>query len=169
MNGPLDDVRGDVRYARTRLIQDRYVNYRKTVDTIFGNDPTLNLSSVSAHAECLDMEEDLVKMDDLFILIAELGGNISRSLSYQEAYSYAIQIPPLYQMRKQKYDPAEFDDILDRVRTTCHWLSDFGHEASSAAKEVLDDFKIITDERDWALRKFDDIGKLFSRLNNEVI
>ena len=164
MNSIYDDIDNDLKIVRDKLIQDQYAKYRKIMDDTFANNTMFNLSSVPSHAECLHMEDELTKMDDLFILITELGANITHSISYQEAYFYAVQIPPLYQLRKQ-YDPTQFNDIEANAKTTCGWLNSYSRETGSVGKEALEDFEKITDDRDTAVRQFDAMGKLFSKLH----
>ena len=102
MNYLLDNVDAYVTWARNRLIQDKFENYSKFLDKMFPND-TFNATSVPSHVKCLGLKNEVIEMDDLFLLITELGWNISRALSYDESYGYAVQIPPLHK-RRRLYD-----------------------------------------------------------------
>ena len=166
MNYLLDDIDDYVAWAKNRLIQDKFANYSKFLDYMFPND-TFNATSVPSHLECLGLKNEVIEMDDLFLLITELGWNISRSLSYDEAYRYAVQIPPLYKKRKL-YDESYIYDFDYKVRETCNWLKNWGEESKDAGEKALDDFDKIMDERNAALRHFETVSRLFNRLHDKV-
>ena len=167
MNSIYDDIDNDLRIVRRKLIQDQFAKYRQAVADAFQN-TTANLSSIAPHVGCLDLEEELTVMDDLFILITELGANITHAQSFDQAYGYAIQIPPLYKLRKQ-YDETQFNDIESNAATKCGWLRNYGRETNEAGTKALHGLEKVTDEKESALRQFGSLTKLFNKLHHEVL
>ena len=165
-SGLYDDIESDLRYVRTRLIQDKYVLYRQIINGIFANS-TFNLSSVELHRECLDIEGNMTYLDDLFIDITELGANLSLATTYHEAYQYAVQIPPLYRKRIQ-YDETQLYNTYNDARRACSWLESYGEETRQEGNKHMRDFGIIRDFKDTAVRKLNKMTKLFNRIYVEV-
>ena len=165
-SGLYDDIESDLRYVRTRLIQDKYVLYRQIINGIFANS-TFNLSSVELHRECLDIEGNMTYLDDLFIDITELGANLSLATTYHEAYQYAVQIPPLYRKRIQ-YNETQFYNTYNDARKACSWLESYGEETRQEGNKHMRDFGIIRDFKDTAVRKLNKMTKLFNRIYVEV-
>ena len=157
MNSIYDDIDNDLRIVRRKLIQDQFAKYRQSVADTFQN-TTVNLSSITSHVECSDLEEELTVMDDLFILITQLGANITHAQSFHEAYGYAVQIPPLYKLRKQ-YDKTQFNDIENNAKTKCGWLRDYGQETKEAGTKALQGLEKVTDEKESAVRQFGTLTK----------
>ena len=168
MNSIYDDIDDDLRRVRTKLIQDQFAKYQQVVADVFQN-TTLNLSSIAPHVECSETVEELTVMDDLFILITQLGANITHAESFDEAYGYALQIPPLYMLRRKQYDETQFGDIYSNAATKCGWLRNYGRETSEAGKEALEDLEKVTDVKESAVRQFGTLTNLFNKLHHEVL
>ena len=166
MDGFLNDIVGVLIRRRKNPIQGMYANYREFLNYIFPNG-TFNASSVLSHQECLDIEEKIYEMDDLLLLITKLGANITQSNSYDEAYKYAVQIPPLYK-RRLLFNSSEIIPFSNAVQTKCNWLKNFGEDSKIVGERALQDFDKIMDERDTALRHYQSLTRLFKRLHHEV-
>ena len=164
MNSIYDDIDNDLRIVRRNLIQDQFEKYRQAIADLFQN-TTFNVSSIRPHVECSNLEEELTAMDDLFILITQLGANITHAESFEEAYRYAVQIPPLYKLRKQ-YDETQFNDIEYNAATKCSWLRNYGREAGSKALEGMEK---VADETDSAARHLESLLNLFNKLLHEAL
>ena len=168
MNSPHNDIDKDLRIVREKLIQDQLVKYRQVVTDVFQN-TTFNLSSFAPHVECLEIGEELIVMDDLFILITQLGANITHAKSFDEAYGYAVQIPALYKLRRKQYDETEFSEIESNAATKCGWLRNYGRETGEAGKEALEGLEKVADEKESSVRQFGTLTKLFNKLHHEVL
>ena len=168
MNSPHNDIDNDLRIVREKLIQDQLVKYRQVVTDVFQN-TTFNLSSFAPHVDCWEIGEELIVMDDLFILITQLGANITHAKSFDEAIGYAIQIPPLYKLRRKQYDETQFNDIESNAATKCGWLRNYGRETDEAGKEALEGLEKVADEKESAARQFGTLTKLFNKLHHEVL
>ena len=166
MDGHLDDIDAFVVHARTRVMRDKFANYSDFLDYIFPHE-TFNATSVPLHGECLDLKQQAIEMDEIIFNITDLGWNITLSRTYNEAYKYAIQIPPLYRRRKL-YNESYIYEVHDEVIAKCNWLKNWGEESKETGEKALDDFEKIMDERDTALRHFESIGRLFNRLYDKV-
>ena len=165
MDGHLVDIDAYVVYARTRVMRDKFANYSDFLDYIFPNE-TFNASSVPLHGECLDLKQQAIEMDNI-IFITDLGWNITLSATYNEAYKYAVQIPPLYRRRKL-YNESYIYDVHDEVIAKCNWLKNWGEESKETGQKALDNFDKIMDERDTTVRHFESISRLFNRLHDKV-
>ena len=159
MDGHLDNIDAFVVHARTRVMRDKFANYSYFLDYIFPNE-TFNATSVPLHSECLDLKKQAIEMDDIIFNITDLGWNITLSRTYNEAYKYAVQIPPLYRRRKL-YNESYIYDVHDEVIAKCNWLKNWGEESKQAGEKALDDFDKIMDERDTALRHFEKYWQTF--------
>ena len=166
VNSLLDDIDSDIAYVKKRLIKDKFVSYDEFLDDIFPNG-TFNATSVPSHTDCMSLKKEVIEMDELFLRITELGSNISHSMSYNEAYKYAVQIPPLYRRRKQ-YNESFIKSFDTEIKAKCNWLKNWGEESKEAGEKALDDFDKILDEREITLRHFESLTRLFNKLHHEV-
>ena len=105
----------------------------------------------------------------MFIAMAELGANLSKAITYHEAYQYAVQIPPLYRKRIQHYDDTRFSDIFENVDKHCRWLSTLGDTTENEFNKNVGDFQKVKDENDAALIQFEQLTIFFKKLYDEVI
>ena len=157
----------DLDYVEKNAIEKKYATYRETLDNIFGNS-TFNLSSVEDHTKCLNFEMNYTTLDNLLILMTRLAANVSESETYDEAYGYAVQIPPLYRERL-RHDETRFREMATALRETCGWLNGYAQDTAGNKDKTLKDFEKITDDIDAALRQFNNLNNLFLKLYNDVL
>ena len=157
----------DLDYVAKNAIEKQYVAYRETLDTIFGNS-TFNLSGVEDHTKCLDLEMNYTTLDNLLILMTRLAANVSESEMYDEAYGYAVQIPPLYRERL-RHDETRFGEMATTLGETCGWLNGYAEDTADNKDKTLENFEKTTDDIDAALRQFNSLNNLFLKLCNDVL
>ena len=170
MKGNITDpnwIDEDLEYVEENAIEKKYAAYLETLNTLFSNS-TFNLSSVEDHAKCLDLESNYTALDNLLILMTRLAANVSEAETYDEAYSYAVQIPPLYRERL-RHDETEFPQKREELTETCGWVRNYGQETAEAKDEVIKDFGKTRDEMEAAIRQFNNLNSSFVKLYDAVL
>ena len=74
--------------------------YHNNLNTIFEN-TTIDISSIESHRKCREFSDESTDILELFTIILELSTNLTKSKTLEEAYSYAVQIPPFYKRRNK--------------------------------------------------------------------
>ena len=170
MKGNITDghwIEYDMKYVRDNAIEKKYANYYESIETVYGN-TTFNVSGVDQHNECLAQEANYTFIDNLLILMFKLAVNVTNSDTYDEAYSYAVQIPPLYRQRLN-YDKTKFREQQYDLQETCGWMRRYADETSKATDKFRRDFEKVKDERDAAVRQINNLKSYFSTLYHYVM
>ena len=159
-------VQSDLDFVEADSVEKQYTAYRETIKTIFGNS-TFDVSNVEDHAKCLDLELNYTALDNILILMTQLAVNVSEAETYDEAYCYAVQIPPLYRERL-RYDETKFFDLHVTVHKLCGWLYDYALDVRNNNK-VLEDFGKIMDDMDAASRQLNNLNNYLLQFYNEIV
>ena len=149
---------------RSREDMDRYQN---NLNLIFENS-TINISSLESHRKCREHLDEYADIVELFVTILELADNLTKSETLEEAYSYAVQIPPFYK-RRIKYETDYFEEFDTNLREACDWLRKSGQEMRVDGGRVGREFGNAKDQKDTALRHFATLTELFNKLYKEIV
>ena len=141
--------------------------YENNLDTIFEN-TTIDISSIESHRKCKELTDESGNILKLFTIIMELATNLTKSETLEEAYSYAVQIPPFYK-RRIKYDADYLEELDTNVREECDWLRELGEETREDGGRVGREFGNAKDQKDAALRQFTTLTELFNKLYKEIV
>ena len=144
-------------------------SYYQRVEELYSH-TSINVNAIEEHRECSDALDQAMEVLDTSETIAELALNMTSSDTITEAYSYAIQIPPLLQMINVLFRSTNADEKLkeiDRnVTQKCEWLREINERKEDDGirqeLEKLDELKSNTE------RQFKSVALFFNNLNNEL-
>ena len=145
----------------------RFEEYHKNLETLSENS-TFNASALESHRKCSEVEEKAMDLHQLFTEIMELAVNITKSETLSEAYTYAVQIPPLYK-GSLAYTEEDSEKVDEDVREICAWLREYGREVAKIREKVGRDYGKVKDQKATALRHFESLITLFNKLYKEVV
>ena len=94
--------------------------------------------------------------------------NISYSKTYNQAYTFAKQLPDLYKQRIQ-YDETKFRQMYKHVRDTCDWFEDAGVDTLDRGHVAMAELQKVKDERNTAMRHIAYINELFELIYSAVM
>ena len=145
-------------------LEKQYAAYQETLKIIFINS-TFNVSNVEDHIICLDLKLNYTTLDNLLILMVQLAVNISESETYNEAYGYAVQVPPLYR------DVLRHDEKFWKttLKDACGWLSDYAQDTRNNKYTFQNALEKVKGDMDAALLQFNNLNNYFLKLNNEML
>ena len=141
--------------------------YHNNLNTIFQN-TTIDISAIESHKKCREFSDESNDILELFIIIIELATNLTKSETLEEAYSYAVQIPPFYK-RRIKYDVDYLEELDTNVREECDWLRELGEETREDGGKVGRELGSAKDQKEAALRQFNSLTDLFNKLYKEIV
>ena len=129
---------------------------------------SINVNDIEDHRRCSDILNEAMEVLDTYEAIAELAVNMTRSGSFAEAYSYAIQIPPLLKMTNVLFTYAKVREIDDNVTQKCEWLSKINEKISDENQRIEQEFEKLQELTSNSERLFRSMTLLFKTLNNEL-
>ena len=141
--------------------------YHNNLNTIFEN-TSIDISSIESHNKCRDFLDESTDILELFTIIMELATNVTKSETLEEAYFYAVQIPPFYK-RRIKYDVDYLEELDTNVREECDWLTELGEETREDEGRVGREFGNAKDQKEAARRQFNTLTDLFNKLYKELV
>ena len=167
----------------TKLKQSRYLDYpsisvKYTISRLNGyhdrikelySNTSIDVDTVEEHRECSDALNKTMEIADVYQKIAELALNVTKSDTFTEAYSYVIQIGPLYKMTKVSFTRETLSVIDSNVENNCNWMRNiiynkFNYESIALGEE----FEKLEELTRSTHRLFKAIIPLFNSLNNEL-
>ena len=149
----------------TRLISN-YDRYYQTVEELYLN-TSINVNAIEGHRRCSAEVDEAKEVLDTYETIAELAVNMTRSDSIAEAYSYAIQIPPLLKMTNALFPYGKVRGIDDNVTQKCEWLRQMNQKIRDENHGIEQEFENLEELTSNTERLFRTISMLFKTLNNE--
>ena len=161
------DIVLDIKEFKKYALAKEYAAYLQGVDEVFAN-TSINLTTIEPHVQCMAFDEEYSYLDSLMLNMTILGANISYSKTYNQAYTFAKQLPDLYKQRIQ-YDETKFRQMYKHVRDTCDWFEDAGVDTLDRGHVAMAELQKVKDERNTAMRHIAYINELFELIYPAVM
>ena len=143
--------------------------YRRGVEELYLN-TSVNISEILEHVECLDAQDEAMDVVGIYETMAELAVNVTRSDTFAEAYSYAIQIPPLFKVTEVSYAYENLGVIESNVQIKCNWLSKISNKIMVMAyvDHIFQEAENLVELPSNIRLLFKSMAPFFNNLNNEI-
>ena len=141
--------------------------YHQIVEELYLN-TSISPSEIEEHRKCSDALDEAVGVFDVYQTIVELALNMTKSDTFTEAYSYAIQIPPLLKMTKLLFTDEKVKTIDRSVSRECDWLDRIHWTTSNEYSRLREDFGKLDELTSSTDRLFKTMVPLSHNLNNEL-
>ena len=138
--------------------------YHHRIKELYSN-TSIDVDTVEEHRECSDALNKTMEILHVYQKIAELALNFTKSNTFTEAYSYVIQIAPLYKMTKVSFTEEILSVINENVQQNCNWLASLRWELQDRLIEEFDKLEEVTGN---IRHLFKAMTSLFDSLNNEL-
>ena len=130
----------------------QYNNYHLTIEKIFLN-TSVNVSEIEEHRGCSHAINEAMEVLDVYQTIAELGVHMTNSDTLIEAFSYAIQIPPIFKMTNLLFTDEHLRAIDNSILRECAWLYDRSRQIPvQCSPEEFERLKKLTADIDPLLK-----------------
>ncbi len=139
-----------------------YKNYHEKVSQVYENS-TVDPNDIEEHVNCISHEKEINDTLHIMTDILQLGVNMTKTDSYDEAYNFGLQIAPLYH-KVSMITEEELEDISDEIYEACGWLGELSRETREEGRRAVGGFGRVKDEKDAALRDFNSMSNLMDKL-----
>ena len=154
----------DFVFTEVKGIISKLNGYHPRIKELYSN-TSIDVNSVEEHRECSDALNKTMEILHVYQKIAELALNLTKSDTLNDAYSYVIQIGPLYKITKVSFTEEILWAINKNVLQNCNWLSSLRWELQDRLIEEFDKLEEVTRN---IHRLFKAMTPLFNSLNNEL-
>ena len=141
--------------------------YHQTIAELYSN-TSIDVNALVEHGGCSDALDEGVEVLDVYQMIAGLAVNMTTSDSLVEAYSYAIQIPPLFKMAEISFTDEKVKAIDRNVYQKCDWLSKRATDVRAEYQRMDGEFEELAQLTSNTGRLFKIMTVLFNDLNKKI-
>ena len=149
-----------------RLAQD-FERYHQNINELYAN-TTANVTGIEEHRRCTDAIDKAMEVLGVYQMITELAVNMTISDTMPKAYTYAIQIPPLFVTTKKSFTDQQLREIDRNVTRKCEWLYQKRYTTEDQYRGLDEEFDNLEDMTSNINRLVKTVAPLFDNLNNEL-
>ena len=150
-------MKKDIQHSYAQIHHDllteiTYAKYLSNAEDIFANS-SRNLSSHENFTKCEDHKDQMIYLGKLYYKTAQVGKNMSESLTYEEAYHHSGLLFVLF----EEINPFKNreKELFKEFQGSCNWLKGLGNEYRIKSHEIMKRFSKLKEVKDRALLKFD--------------